>query len=84
MPKPTQYISDDGSNAAYEYNYIYDYPIGDFPMYFPIRDIPDLPKQFYVYTNENEPVIVQDQEDYTIYYFVLGFMVLIILFLLKA
>ena len=56
MPKPTSYIGsndEDGShdynNDAYGYNYIYDYPIGCVPMYFPIRNTEDinLPKRIY-------------------------------------
>ena len=82
MPKPTQYVPDNGSDSAYEYNYIYDYPIGDFPMYFPIRGgYPDLPKNLYI-MEEDTPV--QKEEDFTLYYVILAVLVVITIVLLKA
>lgn len=78
MPKPTQYVPDNGSDAAYEYNYIYDYPIGDFPMYFPIRGgYPDLPKNLYIM--EEQPI---EQSDFSNYYIAILLVLSILLVLL--
>lgn len=75
MPKPTQGIDVDIDpspyNAAYEYNYLYDYPIGMYPMYFPIRDTPNLPKIIYkdvTTTNTSNKSITTERQDYTVYY----------------
>jgi hypothetical protein len=80
MPKPTSYIesndesegSQDYNNDAYGYNYIYDYPIGNVPMYFPIRNTRDidLPKRIYVIGESEQNVVSQvvNEPDYTLYY----------------
>jgi hypothetical protein len=83
MPKPTSsYVgtnddsSHDYNNDAYGYNYIYDYPIGNVPMYFPIRNTEDinLPKRIYIGTNDNprmrDDTPLQEEDDYLLYYIV--------------
>jgi hypothetical protein len=85
MPKPTSYVgnndqdgSHDYNNDAYGYNYIYDYPIGGTPMYFPIRNTEDinLPKRIYVLDDSGErqplsqPGVIVDEPDYIHYYMV--------------
>lgn len=93
MPKPTSsYVGsndEDGShdynNDAYGYNYIYDYPIGNVPMYFPIRNTEDinLPKRIYIGmdTTNATPTMrddtpLQEEDDYLLYYIV--FVILVI------
>jgi hypothetical protein len=89
MPKPTSYVgsNDDSSydynNDAYGYNYIYDYPIGGTPMYFPIRNTEDinLPKRIYVLGEPEQNIVSQVNEPgYTLYY--VGFISLVLILLL--
>lgn len=91
MPKPTQGIDVDTDpdpyNAAYEYNYLYDYPIGMYPMYFPIRNVPDLPKVIYSDSDNGVTSTAilpsnKEKEDYSIAYYTLAFVIALSMFVL--